>query len=359
MTKLAFVYITGKYLKNFSILLIGLSLAVVMIDFLQHINTLTGGVNRKILYLFYRWESMLTLVYPLVIVFALIMTQMAMIAENTLVALFSFGYSRSELFRPFLLSSVAIYLFFLALQCTPFSYSKERADAILHEKSEEMQIERLFFKYNDDFVYVEKLDPVRKILYNAMIFVVRDGKVEKIVSFPKAKFRENEWIASDVETRSKIFENGKLSGFTTSKKEKMSILEGYKPKVVKLIYEGHSLTLPDAVNALLLLQEQKLDTNKIKSILYNKVLMPLSAIALLVIFFFKIPPYQRFIRRELVWAATLGVTLSLWGVLHALFWLGSSGVLSPDFAQPPLVLFLLLYAVYVRFRETRGMLTSA
>ena len=349
--RLVTLYLIKHYLKNFFILLMGMSFAVVLIDLMQHITSLSGGVNIKILYIFYRWESVLTLVYPVVIVLALVMTKMLFVKENRWVALYSFGYSPKTLLKPLFLSGLLIYLIFISLQFTKYSYSKESADSILHDSEARLEVNELFFKYDNDFVYVKELDPVKKIIYDVTVFVIEKDSVSTIISFPLAKYKKGRWVAEDVLVKTKRYKNGKLSGYYTRKLVSLDILEGYKPKVVKLIYEGHSLTLIDGWNAYNLLNKQKLDTSKIKALLYNKVLMPLFSLAMMVIFFFKIPSYQRFMRRELVWAGTIGITLAVWGVLHALFWLAGSGVVAPDFAQPPIVIFLTIYAIYLYIKE--------
>ncbi len=351
MMRLATLYLIKHYLKNFFILLIGMSFAVVLIDLMQHITSLLGGVNLKILYLFYRWESILALIYPVVLVLALVMTKMSFVKENRWVALYSFGYSAKTLLKPLFLSGLVIYLIFISLQFTRFSYSKDSADAILHRSEAKLEVNELFFKYNNDFVYVKELDPVKKIIYDVTVFVIDKKDVKTIITFPKAKYKDGRWVAKDVTIKIKKYSDGKLSGYDIKKLNTLQILEGYKPKVVKLIYEGHSLTLIDGWNAYILLKRQGLDTTKIKALLYNKVVMPIFALAMMVIFFFKIPSYQRFMRRELVWAGAIGITLATWGVLHALFWLASSGVVTPDFAQPPIIILLSIYAIYLYFTD--------
>ncbi len=350
----AFRYIAKVYIKNFMILLLGLSLAVVFIDFLQHSNDLQGGANQKILYIFYRWESFLLLIYPLVIIFAAIMTQMSMIRNNTLVALFSFGYSKRQLFRPLISVAAFIYAIFISLQFTPFAYSEDIAYSILKKEQSQIEVQELFFKYNSSFVYVKELDPVHKVLYDTRIFVIRGGKVIKIVSFKRAYFANGYWVAPKASIKEHIYINGQISGFRVYHKTNLALLEGYEPKVIKLIYEGHSLKLDDAINAYILLKSQGLDSSKVKATIYNKVVMPLFALAMVMILFFKIPVYQRFLRAEFTWALALGSTLVGWGVLYALYRLSTSGVVPPDFAQLPLVILLLIYGFWLFVKDGKN-----
>jgi len=71
---LYFVYLVKLYVINLIAILAGLSFAFAMIDYFQHIGQLDVAGNYKILYIFYKWQEALSMLYPLGIVFALIMT---------------------------------------------------------------------------------------------------------------------------------------------------------------------------------------------------------------------------------------------------------------------------------------------
>ncbi len=345
MPKRSFLYIAKHYLKNFLILLIGLSLAIVFIDFLQHAPRLKGGVNQKILYAFYTWEYMVSLIYPLVILMAMAWTQISFIYSNLFVALFSFGFGRRYLLLPFLTSGIFIYILFTALQMTPFAYGKDRAERILHANRYKESLNDLFFKYNDFFVYASRLDPIRKTLENGMVFEVWQNRVLRTVHFKSASFHKGVWIASDALVRTKRFDSkGELAGFEDRHVKNLILLRGYRPKVFRKIYEGGSFSLLDSLDALRLLKRQGLSVYKVKAIIYNKLLMPLFALAMMVIFFYRTPLYHRFVRKEELWTALLGSSLLLWALLYALFRLGMNGVIDPDFAQTLPIAFLILFA---------------
>ncbi len=347
-----FHYIARHYLKNFFVLLLGLSAAVSLIDYLQHASMLKGAANQKILYVFYKWQEMLALFYPLVIVFSAVWTHMSMIRQNTLIALFSFGYSKKSVFVPIFTVAVVIHVFFTFLQLTDFAYGGDKARVILHKSENERKVKDLFFKYNSSFVYVEQLDPVKKILRNTTIFLIKNNNIYQIVKFEFAQFIEKSWIANHAFIKTKTFDSeGRLNGFEVTEKKNLKILEGYKPRVIKLIYEGKSLRLSDGINAWLLLHRQGLDTNKVKASVYNKTLGPLFALAMIAILFFKIPPYQRFMRKEMVWTVSLGSTLMIWALLFALYRLGINGVISPDIAIPFPVALLCVYSFYLFANE--------
>ncbi|WP_457606926.1 LptF/LptG family permease [Nitratifractor sp.] len=347
-------YIAFHYLKNYSILLLGLSLAIVAIDFLQNAHRLDVGVNKKVAYAFYTWEYMLVLIYPLTILLAMAWTQVNFIRRNVFVALYSFGYSRVEIFRPFFLVALGIYLFFLGLQTGEFAYGQGKARAILKHAESQQKVNDLFFKYNGDFVYVRELDPVAKILRGVILFRIRKGKIDATIQIPVARYRDGRWIAEEAKVRQKRYDaEGKAVGFTESVRRGLSLLEGYRPKVVKMIYEGRSLTLIDGLRAWKLLRDQGLDTSKIRATLFNMVFMPLFALALLPILFFMTGSYQRFMRLERIWIVDLGSSLLLWAFFFAMYRLGISGTVDPYFGQLLPVSLLVFCAILFYLRERR------
>jgi lipopolysaccharide export system permease protein len=354
MPKRYFRYIAWHYGKNFLILLLGLSLAVVFIDFLQNAQKISGGVNQKVLYAFFTWEYMLTLLYPLVLLFALAWTQIGFIYRNVFVALFSFGYRRRQLLRPFLAVAFGVYLLFLALQTTPFAQGRDRAGAILHRSATQEKVQDLFFRYGESFVFVKQLDPLHKELHDGMIFRVKERRVVETIRFSLARFREDRWIAPLATVRTKIYdEKGRLLRFHDRQVRELTVLRGYRPKIFKQIYEGRSLSLQDGWEAWRLLRLQGLSADKIVAALSNQLVMPLFALALLVILFFRTPPYHRFIRKERLWVLFLGSAMLFWALLFALYRLGVNGTVDPAYAQSLPVALLALYALYLYRKEGR------
>ena len=349
-----FRFTVRHYLKNFFLLLFGLSLAVVFIDFLQNAHRLEPGVNHRILYAFYTWEYMLSLLYPLTILLALAWTQVAFIRQNIFVALYSFGYSRRQLFRPFFFSALGIYLVFLLLQSGEFAYARSKAAAILHHVESQRKVDNLFFKYNGDFVFVQELDPVAKVLKGITLFHLKGKRIEATVRVSRAFYREGHWVADEARIRQKRYDReGRTVGFDERIRHDYSLLEGYQPRVVKLIYQGRSLSLEDGLRAWILLHRQGLDSSRIRATLYNMLLMPLFALALMPILFFSIRPYRRFVSLERLWIVSLGASLLTWAFFFAMYRLGMSGVLRPEYGQLLPLTILILYAIYFYFRITR------
>ncbi len=352
MFKRYFRYIALHYFKSFLILLFGLSSSIILIDFFQHAHKLGDGFNKKILYMFYNWEYIITLVYPLIILFALGWTIMSFISKNVFVAMYSFGYSKRSIYYPFLSVALVIYLIFTGLGCTSFAYGQDRARAILKHRAGKDSVENLFFKHNESFVYVKRLDAPKKRIYGVDIFKIRDRRVVEIISIKEAKFQKPFWRAKEAIIKKRVFDkNGDILSFEIIKEKNKNLLRDYVPNVIKKIYEGKSLTIIDGIQAYLIMSKQSLDSSKVKAVLYNKIVMPLFALALIGIIFFKIPPYQRFIRKDQLWTAILGSSLLVWAFLFAMNRLGVNGVIDPTYGQLIPIILLSLYSFYLYIRD--------
>src|SRR5210317_1277241 len=117
---LHFRYLTKLYIKNLLSILFGLSFAFAAIDYFQHLQKLEVASNYKILYIFYMWQEALGLLYPLAIVFALIMTKLTLVKNNTMGAFHAFGYDKKRLFIPLFAVGSLTYMIFLTLHTTEF-----------------------------------------------------------------------------------------------------------------------------------------------------------------------------------------------------------------------------------------------
>jgi lipopolysaccharide export system permease protein len=253
---LHFTYLAKLYTKNLFAILFGLSFAFATIDYFQHVQKLEVATNYKILYIFYMWQEALALLYPLAIVFAVIMTKLSLVKNNTMGALHAFGYSKKRLFIPLFSVAFVTYFIFTLLHTTEFSYAKDKAEQLLKNELHTYDVNDLFFKYNDTFVYIKKLDPVAKRLEDITIFKVEGYQVRYTIHAPTALFNGNEWDAQDAVLKTHVYKNGVLERYTVEHKESIKTLHGYKPKIIESLYEGRALNIIDAFNTWKLLSTQ-------------------------------------------------------------------------------------------------------
>lgn len=332
--------------KHLLMILLAITLAITLIDYLKYADEISNTGNQTILYLFYTWEFRLSQFYPLAIVFAAVTQYMFFVRTNTWVSLRAFGYTRKQLFVPFFLPGLILYLLLLFFQTGEFSYAREKAWAIRHHTQSVRLVDDLFFKYNDTFVYVKKLDPVQKTVEDVTVFSLQEHRVVSAVTLNHAQFDGKQWVAKNaIETKKQYSKQGVLQGFQKKFLASYTFLKGYKPKVMELLYEGDSLSLKDALNTYLVLTKQGLDTSNIKASFYNKALLPLFSLAMAALLFFKSAYFARYMNRELVWTLSLGGTLVLWGLLYALYSLSVGGAVSPDIAVLLPIALLLGYAL--------------
>ena len=349
--KLYFRYLAKHYFINFLALLLGLSLAFAMIDYFQHSQQLQLSSNYLILYLFLMWQEALAQLYPIAIVFAGIMTLVSLIKSSNMVVLYSFGYTKRQLFLPFFTMATLIYFVFIALHTTEFSYAKDKAQAMLEDGVRAYAVSDLFFIYEGDFVYAKTLDPIKKEMTKMTLFRLSGNDLLYTIHADEAKFDGSAWKAKNIVVKKLVYDDKGLKGYTTEKRDELTTLIGYKPKMIESIYEGKALNIIDANRAWRLLSKQNLNTKKLRSSLNNKVIFPLFSIGLLLVLFFKIPFHARYMNLPVVLSLSLGVTFLVWGLLFALNQMGNNGVLSPELAIPLPIAAIITYALYVYFRE--------
>jgi len=124
-------------------------------------------------------------------------------------------------------------------------------------------------------------------------------------------------------------------------------LYGYKPKIITSLYEGKALNIIDAYYTWELFKKEKINSDKIRAVMYNKIIVPLFAIALALILFFRLPFHARMMNLGLVLASSLGATFVIWGILFGLNQMGQNGVLIPEITAIVPIIFLWMYALYI------------
>jgi len=340
-----FKYVAFHYLKNILIILLGLSGLFTGLDFLMHSSSLPS-FNIKVLYAFFEWEEALSLLFPLAIVFGGIWTIISFIKQNYIASLYALGVTKRTLFKPFFLISFTIYLLFLGLFFTPFATARDSALALLSNSYDVSETNDLFFKYDDKFVYVEKLIPKRYKIENLTIFKMKNLEVTETFTAKEAWYNIDEWVASNVIKKTVVMnENGKQR-LQVDRVATLKTLAGYQPKILQSIYDNNALNLTDGIMAIKLLSNQGLKTHLLRAEMYKKLFMPLFSVALLMILFFNFPYHSRYMNISVTTTKAIGGTLFVWGILFALVGMGRSGTLSPEIAIILPIALLWLYALY-------------
>ncbi len=335
-----FWYVFKHYAKNMLIILFALSFLFTGLDFLIGGSRLSS-FNIKVLYIFNRWEESLNLLYPLAIIFGGIWTKISFIKNNTLGALYALGVSRVELFKPFFTLSLFTYLLFVGLNFTEFAKASDIANSIKKHQYNNQETNELFFKYNSSFVYIKRLISEDKKIEGLTLFKLNGDKVVEVQEAKEAKYINSHWIATDILVK-KIIDNR----LKIEKLDKIETLKEYNPKILNSIYENKKLTLYESLIAKKLLSTQGVKTYKVRAEVYNRTIIPLFSIALLMILLFRFPFHARYINIVNITTKALGGTLFIWGLLFASYRMGLNGVILPEIAIIAPIVALWIYAIY-------------
>lgn len=340
-----FKYIAYHYIKNLLVILLGLAGLFAGLDFLMNALKLTS-FNVRILYIFFKVEEALAILFPLAIVFAGIWTKISFIKQNKLVSFYSLGLTRREFFKPFLIIGLVTYALFLILHFTPFSHARDDARELLKNSYDISKTHDLFFKYNDSFVYIGALIPQKYKIEELTIFQLKGDQVVETITAKEAWYSIHEWVASNATRREIINDSNGEQRLKVEKVRLLKTLQGYQPKILKSIYDGRSLTLYENIMAVKLLSKQGLETHALRAGIYQRVVIPLFSIALLMILMFNVPFHARYMNLTVSSTKAIGGTLVVWGVLFLFHRIAENGVVNPELVMILPVVLLWIYAFY-------------
>lgn len=343
-------YILQKYLKSFLIVLVSLQLFFVGIDFFQNMKSLPESANLQLLYLFYNSFFTLTLTLPLSLVFGWILTLVILIKGNELVAFIALGVSRRRIYSPVLKISFLLLVILIALQATPLAYSYEQKSKILDDEYFISTKSDIFLKYNDYHIFFQKLYPIEKRAENIHIFKVQDKDLVESIVAKKAYFQNNRWYVIDA----KVTKKPKNIDFHSSKIEVrhekfLHTLEGFKPKILNNVYEAKStFSIVDAISALILLDKQGINTDKIRAALYYEVIVAFFILPLIILIFAYAALNSRFFNIGKFTSLSIFFTLVSWGVFFLLHKFSNNGTLLPEISLllPMFLWYTLSFIVY-------------
>jgi lipopolysaccharide export system permease protein len=124
----------------------------------------------------------------------------------------------------------------------------------------------------------------------------------------------------------------------------LETLEGFKPKILDNVYESKSdFSIIDAVSAIILLKAQKINTNKIRAILYNQIVIPFFVIPVILLVYAYSSLNSRFFNLGKFTSFSIFGTLIIWGMFFILYKFTYGGVLIPEFSiLLPMILWVIV-----------------
>jgi len=337
-----FNYIIKKYAKNFLLILFSLAFFFVIIDFIANFSKLPDSSNLQVLYLYYIVLYSFDMFYPLAIVFSFLFTMYYMIKFNELVSFYSLGFSVKKILKPFLTFSFLIFFIFIALDSGKMAYVREYADSILNKR--QYSNTNLFIKFNDKIIYIKKIKPILKEAIDIRVFVLKDGKVKKIISAKKAVFVNDIWQAKNAEI---TFINDKK---ITKIRNDIFFLKNFKPKIVSNLKKLNSISLYDAIIAIKIFKD--VNVNTLLSMVFYKIFTALSLIGLIIVFIFQVPIHQRISNVSLFLVKSVFLTILIWGIQLMIYKFSKQGVISPYVLMVPCFI-IYSYGVYLLIKEEK------
>ena len=342
---LAFRYVALHYLKYFTVILVALSGFMVSLDFLGG-SSLPNSANLVLIYMVYKSFYAIDMLLPLSLVFGMIATKVFLIRSNALVAFYSIGYSKNDILKPFVVVSIIVISIYVALHISPaFAKADEYAKNISKSDSYLRPTSNLFFTFENKYIFFGKLFPLQQRATDVRVFEIEESNLKKLVVAKSAYYKDDYWHVSKAHVLKKPKEiSFNSEGITVEEEESISILQGFKPKILDQVYEGKvNYTITDAIDALFILTKQNVNVDRIKSALYKTFLTPLFVPSLIIIIFFFVPISQRFLNVSLFSFAAILATLMTWAFLFILSEFSFNKAIASELGigLPVMVLFLL------------------
>jgi len=346
--KLLTKYILSKYLKNFFIILISLEIFFVGFDSLQNLDSLPSSANLMLLYFMYNIFFILTITLPLSILFAWIVTLAFMVKENTLISFYALGATKKQVLVPIIFISFVLTSFLIGMQTTSLAYSYENKQKILNNMFFVNEKQNILLTYNNNFIYFKKLYPIKKKAEGIKIFKLKNKQVVEVIEAKKAYYQNDKWYIIEAKIISKpekiYWDSSKL---TVSHEKFLYTLEGFKPEVINNVYQTRvQYSISDALYTIFLFDEQGLNTDKIRAMLYSKLFIPFFVLPMLILLFVFSGISGRFFKMGNFISLGVLVVLASWGIMFLFQKISVANVVIPEIGLLlPLGLFFII-AIY-------------
>ena len=347
-----FRFITELYLKSFFIIFISLVAFFVGIDLLLNFNDLPKSANLILLYIMFLSFSAISYILPISLIFSMILAFVSILRTNELVSLFALGLSKKFIILyPFLWALFFCFLY-VGLNFTSFAYADDyrsniKSNSVLASTSSDV-----FVKYNDDFVYIQELNPNDNSVKNIRIFNMQDFNLSSLTKADRANFKDDAWILEkglrlDFDNNIILFNDGfKSNDFNFSEE-----LQGFKPKVIESATPQKSYSIIDAWQSFQTFNSQNINTNSIRTELYRLILLPFFAPFLMLILYSYFPLISRYFNLAFLSFIFFIVTLGVWGSLFLLTRLAENSVLLPEFAIIAPICLLALFSMILYAKQ--------
>lgn len=327
-------------------------------DYIDNAEALSASANLLLIYLVYKVFFAIDMLLPLSLIFAMISTKIFLIRSNALVSFYSLGYSRIDVLKPFVVVSTIVIILFISLHSlSSFSRAEEFSKNIRKNSAYLSPTKDLFFTYKDKYIYFSEMLPLQERAEGIRVFTIKDNILKEVIVASSAIYRNDSWFIGNADIITKPDDMSYDSpGIKIKEGEGLNILEGFRPKMLDQVYEGKvNFTIKNAIDALILLRDQNVNTSAIKGALYKIFIYPFFVPCLVVIIFFFVPISVRFLNVSLFSFGAILATLLFWGVLFMLIQLSNNKTIPSEIGvvAPVVILFFIAARQWRKYRVRR------
>lgn len=347
-----FRYISLIYLKNFFIIFFALLAFYCGVDLLLNAKELPQSANIILLYAFFLALSAINYILPISLVLAFVLSWLGMIRYNELVSLYALGLSKNKvIFYPFLWALLFCFLY-VGANFTPFAYANDYKSSILKNGTLAKPSGEAFLKFNDDFIYIKKLENGQNRVQELKIFSIKDGNLSDYTHAKEAEFNEDFWTLKEgnITILPQDFKLGGQGLVETNFTQKQT-LRDFKPKIIENAASDSQHSIKDAWQSLFVLKNQGLNIEAFKISLYQLIFPPFFAPFLMLIMVRYFPTTARFFNLAFVGFVSFLVILGVWGGLFLLTRLAQNGVFSGEFGIVIPHLFIAALALWLFYKQ--------
>ncbi|EAK3697158.1 LptF/LptG family permease [Campylobacter jejuni] len=347
-----FRFISGIYLKNFFIIFFSLLGFYCGIDLLLNFKDPPKAANLDLLYVMFLSFSAVPYVLPISLIFALVVSLISMIRANEFVSLYALGLSRNYVILFPFLWALFFCCIYIGLNFTSFAYANDYKRNILKNGTIMNQSGEVFLKFNNNFVYISKINNGQNSAQNIKIFNINDLNLSSFVSAKNAHFEGESWILRDgnITLLPKNYELAN-DGLKIQDFSELKSLEGFKPKIIEGVASNSDYSISDALESFELFKAQNVNTDTLKINLYKFVFTPFFAPFLMLIMYYFFPVIARFFNLAIVAFVAFVATLMIWGVLFLLTRLSENSVIASEIGIVVPIIILGCLSAYMYYKH--------
>lgn len=328
----AFFFIGKHYFKFFFTILIGLEFFFIGADSMKYADHFPDSAN--LIILFFAYDAMYALNYtlPLSLVMGGIIFYITFLKSTQFSAMLALGYSRRRILAPILTISLICICGYIGLNATPFVYAQEKAEAIMDKNALQNAQEDIFVKYNESYVYFQKVYPLLNRAENIKVFELKNKELVSIIDAKTAFFQNNHWNldSANIVLIDKHFVKNQ-NVLQIHHASNLKILKNFRPRVLDTFSKDKpTVSIVDAIISAKILISQKIDFEKVRAILYSFILIPFFVPLTLIYIAFLIPPLARYANIPLLTFGFVIFSLMIWGLFFSISKLSISGIIYPE-----------------------------